>query len=1425
MMGAGGCRPAGTRWRGVALVIAAVAVPWSPWFVGTADGQEDEDLVGDDVAGVVIREEEQPLAPSVRELADGGVAHHLGGGTAEDVHVHLGAGAHLSVLSGNLSLRIVPMPRGDLPPEVQLAFTYNSLDREQPDELGRGWSLDILRRIHAGAFGERVLVDADGFRDAFFAGEQPGEDEVRRLGDRLVAAWRVRTPLPQRRAVGGEDALRTLIASDPLALADLRERLLGPAAEAGASFRSDLRAPRVLERTDKGWTLRSTFGRRERYDTEGRFFSWATDGGPQGEVLRDSGRLRGFRWARDQLWTFSTDGQGRISSVDESSGRALRLQWLGPVLHTMESDGGRWSFTWDERGQLRALTGPQGSLDIAYDDLSGRVSRVRGPRGDHTLRVEEGLDGGVAAVLSGSVGTHGWTWDERRRTRTRTDATGTERVVFEARRPLPTLVETPEGTMRLRWSAGATLLDATTGTATLRAERGAQGKLAAVDVAGRRFSVTGEGQVLSLRDGAGRVQRVRGVGALAAGSWAEEGGLESRWTRNYAGAIDSTGGEGRPRIDVQCDGFGWPRTVTSDAVGSAAGRYDALGRLRAIDLPGVGEVELRRAATGELMSIEGGGASVRVHRDAAGQIAGWDGGTAPMQWVRDGQGRVVRLDALGRGVSTLTWGQGGLVRLDHPVYGTLEVRRDGRGRIEQLGRVGGGNTRFGYDDRGRVSRIIDDAWGELAVRRGPSTRVDEIDLGGGTWRVLRDGAGRTTAIVGPDGVPHHVQLDSSGRAIRVAPPELAGIDLSIDAAGRPIRVAYEDRVLSLRRDALGRVVEAEGPDGRRLRLRWARAGELDEVRFGEGAPEEPGAAPHPADGDRLDGAGWPVVHGGEGHIWSRGHLHSHQRGGTFASVERDSASRIVAVWDRGRTWRMLPDVLGDPRSVEWREGGATGSWVAERDLSRRLSAITGPAFGAVSIRRDRSGRPTRIERGDTALVWTWIDREHSADDSVAAALGVSTARTARGALGSVEAALWSHGRLVHGWTWLEGEGAGIVSKTWADSGPEVEAVPPPVLEAPSAWGAGAAADVAGRIAVPLDGRVLLWIDSAGRWGGLSPPGGPPPGYKPAAQPPSAGRDTGPALVLERWAAADELVEPPALLAAVDPPVGAEVAAGRTGIRGVGALVPPLPGANRLVPLPPLEAALDLPSLLVALGDAHPDFAIAAGAVADGPTIVVPGGPWLLDIAARLASPSAPLADRTPALRIDPTLRGLSTSSGRGHRTLAPLIEDVPAGVVDLLPGADAEPSFVQSFPRDGRATALDALADGPFGGRDSMRRLTEEQRWLALAAAWSTPLSRPFASLQPTVVPGERWVVELVPGLRVELDAWGEIVAVDAGVRELHAAWRHVESRAAAWATGRDQGSARRFAPPCVPWLGGPPEAQAGYQAPPGRSVDSCGAH
>ena len=313
---------------------------------------------------------------SSEELApfDRGPADHLGWGTLEDQHVDLGAGAAVSVFPGNLVVSIQPFPRADALADSQFGFTYNHVDSDGSSELGAGWTHDLARFVSTGAWGDKVLVDGDGFRDSFLSGPPPSAQEAMEVIEAVASEWRKSTPLRQRRQAGGVPALRAALASDPLFLAELRLRFLGAPSlppDPDRRWRSGLRGEREIWQDERRTVLRRGDGGTETYSLEGFLQRIDPQVGPAIELQHEGGAVSEVRVGGNLRYRVLRDSMGRVASIRSTQGQEIELLYLGRFLHRLDGPAGSWRFTYDAGGRLVGMDSPQGLVVVSYDAKTG----------------------------------------------------------------------------------------------------------------------------------------------------------------------------------------------------------------------------------------------------------------------------------------------------------------------------------------------------------------------------------------------------------------------------------------------------------------------------------------------------------------------------------------------------------------------------------------------------------------------------------------------------------------------------------------------------------------------------------------------------------------------------------------------------------------------------------------------------------------------------------------------------------------------------------------------------------------------------------------------------------------------------------------------------------------------------------------------
>ena len=996
------------------------------------------------------------LPPSVRgqdDLLHPPPGEHLGWGTLEDVFVDLGAGAAVSTLSGNLVLHVEPVSRPWLPVGARMALTYNHQDPEGAMELGPGWSFDLGRYTAAGAWGDRLLLEGDGFRDTFWAGPPPTGAELDQIADDVVEAWRRDTPAAQRRALGGVGALRELLASDAETLGAMRLRYLGaPSGEEDTElvFGSGARGVRTLVDTDEGRLLTFPDGAQELFGQGGELSAMRPVGGAPWTMGYKDGRLVSAVSRGIEEWALVRDSRGRIQTLRSSDGAVADFDYLGPLLRSIDSEHGVWRFDHDERGRVRQMTCADGVVAVRYG-VDGRVEAASGPRGSIELRSTGDTDAVTVTVtgLPGGVASVRWESGRRRRTVSRRGRL-VEAVTFSQHAALPTSIVTGEGEVAVRWDDGGRLLGVTGGGHEVVWERSAAGTIEGIRVDGERGAVTTEGgrllswsdpatrRTVMERDHEGRLRALQlPAGPEVTVGWGQAGGLSQVAVRDGV------------RVGVPLEGVGVGALEWGGAV--AGVRRDASGRLSGVEGPTGRVFGLPSGPGGRIEGLQGPLASVRLVYDGRGLLSGWSGPEGAVTLRRDLVGRPQALTAGDDERWRISWDDAGRpVRLDRDGAAlAVEFTEDGPVSWE---RPGGGRTTLERDRDGRVSRIADTALGLVELERDSGGHATVVRRGSGGWRIQRDRTGRPQGLTDPLGAHTDFTLDGAGRPSSVRGPEGQGWRLRRDAFGRLVTVRSPEgdwvvrrgpdglpkalstpmgRTALLRHDRSGRPIQLELPD-QSTRATWGLAGptQLGSIRWrfgpsgalvgwgGEGEPElrwlldqdEQGrAASVRSAGSELleitrDHAGRPTRVGRWGLDWRNSGLQGITYGGADGEpiewrIGRDAAGRarsLVDPWARSVT--VERDLAGDLRAVTLVGEGGEGSAAAARDQGVRVSRLElGGVFGpgALAIARDGLGRVTglaRERRGAVAVsaAVLWADVPPPEEGLLAKAFDVQT---------------------------------------------------------------------------------------------------------------------------------------------------------------------------------------------------------------------------------------------------------------------------------------------------------------------------------------------------------------------------------------------------------------------------------------------------
>lgn len=909
-----------------------------------------------------------------------GPVDHLGWGTAEDLFVDLGAGAAVSVFAGNLVVQLATVVNGDMPPGARGELTYNSVDDAGSPDLGPGWVWDFGRRQVDGPWGERILLDADGFEDSFWAGERPTAREAQELAEDLVVAWRRTTTARERRDVGGDAAFRAALAADPVFFGAMRATLLGrpTAPDPDVPWVSQSRGRRsMLTSGDRHEVVMTRpDGGTETYNADGWLLEVAPAGGQRLTVGRRNGRMESLEIAGSRAWSVTHDAMSRLSRIISFRAGEVRFDYLGSRLRGVDRPQGRVDLTYDQRGRLIRYGAPEGIVAVEYDDLTGRVSRAVGPTGSVVLGRLEDLGGVISVGVERPEGRMTCSWSAEDRTRTVTGAGVEQRARFEADRPLP--VELADGGVvtQLEWDRSGRLLRLASGNDEVVFER-RDGKLEGiVDAGGARLRVEQEvGGIAGWFDPAGlRTEIELGPGGRPRRVSAP-GLAEVTIRRTDAGLLrDVAQAEGDVRTFAR-DHRGLLTGIDTLGWGYAAIRPDLLGRLARFESADRREVEVVRAGTGEVRQVRVDGEDIQIERDSAGLLVGLSaagrraridrdprglpvGWSGPRPWTlsRDSQGRPDRLRLPDRPDVGFRWDGARFAGWSTAGRPSLELEwRDER-------------VVAWTDDRGRTARTLD-RWG----------RATELAHDTGRWRISRDSDGLVRAVTDPRGTVTQVVPGGTGRPMRLVPPVGGGVGLGRDGTGRLVSLQVGDATWSVERDRAGRPSVFSAAGAGVARISWDAYGYWTQLRVpgrrpvtgdhGRWGPTAVGGAIRSWRGDGtiegwgpVDGVGgWRYVRDQQGQV----SLTEHHLPGQIGVRGAVRSNREVRRGSRG-------DVVGlGPWRVERSEGLvlALGTEDFEvrvrRDRTGRADEVTGPA-GVINVERSPAGRLETLQVGESA---------------------------------------------------------------------------------------------------------------------------------------------------------------------------------------------------------------------------------------------------------------------------------------------------------------------------------------------------------------------------------------------------------------------------------------------------------------------------
>ncbi len=906
---------------------------------------------------------------------DRGPIDHLGRGSHEDLLVDLGAGGSVSVFSGNLLFQARSLVRGDAVPDSQMALTYNHLDAEGSPSLAVGWSYDLGRRWVSGAWGDRVLIDADGFQDSFLSGSPPTRRELLKLADDLVREWRRRTPLADRRASGGESTFRQMISSDPLFFGEMRLRYLGPPKQpAQAIYRSQRRGTRSLQLDQSlGLVVLSRHdGGRELYSKQGQLQQVEAAHGPAVKLVREGRHLASVEVGGVSQYYLDHDSYGRMTRIRSTDGSSAELQYADRYLHRIKLPEGSVEMSYDNQGRLVRVEAPDGTVEVSYDERSGRVATASGPLGDLKLgdlaKQGDRLEVAVSGSASGS-----WTcsWSESRRERRLSSAAGSYLSRYEPDRPLPIEMSSPRGRMFFEWSEDGRLLSVRRGAEQVRWQRSDGGLLGAVqDIGGSEVQmVRGEGGALiGWLDPAGRRTRLSLDAFLLPEKIEAARGALVQVRRSRGGLLRQVEAAGHGSLTLRRDSRGMVRTLNSSGGSSATLQRDHLGRVTDFESSGGLKLELSYGVDGRLVQFSDGYSSSSLGYRSDGNLVRWNGAWGPVSIERDDEGRVAGLSRGGRSRWTLRRGSSAQILGAVLADGVeRELKFDGDGVPSSWQHSGGGRVELQRDEQGRVAAWTDELLGDAALSLDRWGRVSEVQRGSGLWQLARDASGRATSMRDPVGAESRFTLDASGRVQVLAAPEQLTWRLKYDGLGRLTELRDGNLIWTLRYGPSGLPEIFADSRGHELRVEWDSAGRWRSVL--DGATEVLQAAYGALGPTRVGefrrsyGEYGQLLSWGEGHSKRRWRLERGAAGMVSAVVLEDlqAGSRVTELANR----QLVRDGSGrilriGAWSLDWQVGGLAK--VSDQDSGAVLAQAERDSIGRVKRFSNGSGHSALILR-------------------------------------------------------------------------------------------------------------------------------------------------------------------------------------------------------------------------------------------------------------------------------------------------------------------------------------------------------------------------------------------------------------------------------------------------------------------------------
>ncbi len=641
--------------------------------------------------------------------------------------------------------------------------------------------------------------------------------------------------------------------------------------------------------------------------------------------------------------TYGTDGRGNVT---------MRVDRVG---HT-------WLYTYNARGQVLTVTGPEGGvMRYTYNPDATVATRTDSDTGDTTYEYDAFRrpvrvyppDGTMVAMA----------YDLNDRLTSYTDADG--RVTT------------------YDYDANGNLLWLTDPLAHARGYM--------YDEMDRVTNVTDSvGPVVTYGyDALGRLESVADANGQATVQTYDPRGWVTNVTRDGESWATGYDPEGVPSSGVTPRGR--ETTYRTDKLGMTTGVVDALDQAYVLERDALGRVVRGEDPLGRAVTYE---------YDAAGNVVGV---TVPLVGtataVRNGLGlTIVRTNFNGE---TWTYGytpMGRLAAVTNPLghateysYDTMgrrkrtdyadgthaEVAYDDVGRVQTRQGRGGHVMSYGYDELDRTTGITNPAGGVVAYAYNPDgTFATRTDADVGVYSNRYDALRRLERVTAPDGATTRYEYDAFNRVTNVVDPLAHARGYEYDADGRLVR---ETDPLAHARgyayDALGRLTNLTDRLGNAVRYEYDAVGNLVRSTDPEGVVVEHGYdAADRRTATTLGGQTWRYGYDDESRLTSRTTPLGHT-----TLMTRDAMGSLKTITDpMGHTTMFMRDELQRPTAVVDRLGRTNAFSYEPRGLLAGVSNAVSEArytydeLGGLQILTDPNGEDwtfgyTRMGRIETAV--------------------------------------------------------------------------------------------------------------------------------------------------------------------------------------------------------------------------------------------------------------------------------------------------------------------------------------------------------------------------------------------------------------------------------------------------------------------------